>query len=271
MAKQLGGILGPVVGRLGPTVGYLWRGRPVFRAYVRHIRYPNTERQQVERDWFVGMVRFAATVRPALLQGLHERSMQAGMTEGNYFVLRNKQHFRRTAEGLQVDYGRLLLSEGPVAPVKPERLDVGADGILSAGFDKNNALPRSRSVDSVYLYVYDATLGRGLLSQPVRRREGCLALRLPSGWSAHRLHCYLFAVDGQGNASASAYASPDAMAEASTSTAAEVVTPAAEGALRGIAAGGGQVDFGRGVGRDDDVPLEAAALPTPAAFYQTAD
>lgn len=206
MAKQMGGFLGPVVGKLGPVVGYLWRGRPVFRAYVRHIRYPNTVRQQVERDWFVGMVRFAAAVRPALVLGVHSQSVQAGMTEGNYFVVRNKQHFSSTADGLQVDYARLALSEGPVAPVRPVRLTVDPDGVLRVDFERNNALRRSRSTDSVHLCVYDATVGRGLIALPVRRRDGRVALRLPSAWAAHELHCYLFVTDAQGVASATAYA-----------------------------------------------------------------
>ena len=63
MAKLEQGILGPFRGKVGTVVGYLWRGKQVVRAYRREINYPNTERQQAERDWFVGMVRFAATAR----------------------------------------------------------------------------------------------------------------------------------------------------------------------------------------------------------------
>ena len=97
MAKLEQGILGPFRGKVGTVVGYLWRGKPVVRAYRREINYPNTERQQAERDWFVSMVRFAATARQALLLGLRERAAQWQMTEGNAFVRMNKSCFGRDA------------------------------------------------------------------------------------------------------------------------------------------------------------------------------
>ena len=96
MAKLEQGILGPFRGKVGTVVGYLWRGRHVVRGYRREINYPNTENQQAERDWFVSMVRFAATARQALLLGLRERAARDQMTEGNAFVKRNKHCFGRT-------------------------------------------------------------------------------------------------------------------------------------------------------------------------------
>ncbi len=98
MAKLEQGILGPFRGKVGTVVGYLWRGKHVVRAYRKEINYPNTERQQAEREWFVGMVRFAATARQALLLGLRERAERDVMTEGNVFVRMNKGCFGRGAE-----------------------------------------------------------------------------------------------------------------------------------------------------------------------------
>ena len=96
MAKLHQGILGAFSGKVGTVVGYLWRGRQVVRAYRKEINYPNTESQQAEREWFVSMVRFAATARPALLLGLRERAARDQMTEGNAFVKMNKHCFGRT-------------------------------------------------------------------------------------------------------------------------------------------------------------------------------
>ncbi len=81
---------------MGTVVGYLWRGRQVVRAYRKEINYPNTEDQRLEREWFVSMVRFAATARQALLLGLRERAAGDQMTEGNAFVKMNKHCFGRT-------------------------------------------------------------------------------------------------------------------------------------------------------------------------------
>ena len=90
------GILGAFSGKVGTVVGYLWRGRQVVRAYRKEINYPNTENQRLEREWFVSMVRFAATARQALLLGLRERAARDQMTEGNAFVKMNKHCFGRT-------------------------------------------------------------------------------------------------------------------------------------------------------------------------------
>ena len=109
MAKLEQGILGPFRGKVGTVVGYLWRGRHVVRAYRREINYPNTEQQQAEREWFVGMVRFAATARQALLLGLRERAARDVMTEGNAFVKMNKSCFGR-------DAARRVRSETPLRP-----------------------------------------------------------------------------------------------------------------------------------------------------------
>lgn len=215
MAKQYTGILGPVVGRMGSVVGYLWRGRPVFRAYVEHIHYPNTVRQQAERDWFVSMVRFASTARSALLVGMQQASLRECMTEGNYFVLRNKQHFHTVTEAsaeetrrIEVDYERLSLSEGPVARVVPTGASVDADGTLHVGWQRHTGQRRERACDQVYCYIYDVAERRGMLAAPAERHDGGLALRLPDLWQHHELHCYLFAVDDYGNVSTTSHTTP---------------------------------------------------------------
>ena len=114
----------------------VWRGRQVVRAYRRHINYPDTALQQAERQWFVGMVRFAAAARQALLLGLNETAARWQMTEGNAFVKLNKRHFGRaigSASEDDVDYERLVLSCGAAAAVGVEGAAVGADGLPWSG------------------------------------------------------------------------------------------------------------------------------------------
>ena len=214
MAKLEQGILGPFRGKVGTVVGYLWRGRQVVRAYRREINYPNTERQQAERDWFVGMVRFAATARQALLLGLRERAVQWQMTEGNAFVKMNKGWFCLTpapspngeGSGIHVDYERIALSCGPVAPVAGGAWDVDEQQVLTCRWERRTPLPRCKSNDNVHVYIYNSRTREGLLAAPARRGGGVLSVALPDGWATVDLHCYLFATDVDGRASASVYA-----------------------------------------------------------------
>ena len=133
MAKLEQGILGPFRGKVGTVVGYLWRGRQVIRAYRREINYPNTERQQAEREWFVGMVRFAATARQALLLGLREKAAHLQMTEGNAFVKMNKSCFGRDA-ACRVRSGMSPLRPAATSPCEgEERENAISNQIYTAG------------------------------------------------------------------------------------------------------------------------------------------
>ena len=223
MAKLEQGILGPFRGKVGTVVGYLWRGQAVVRAYVREINYPNTAAQQAERDWFVSMVRFASAVRPALQKGFRRAAAEARMYETNWFVKSNKRHFRTQEDGsVAVDYQRLALSSGSVAPVAAESARVDAEGVLEVRFDGQRQLRRSKAADEVTLVAYNARERKAVIASTVERRTGRVAVRLPDGWQRDELHCYLFAVDAQGEASASCYistqTSPPAFKHSDTQT-----------------------------------------------------
>ena len=52
MGKIAQGILGAVIGRVGPVVGYVSHGRAILRSAPATIRNPRTERQQAGRRVF---------------------------------------------------------------------------------------------------------------------------------------------------------------------------------------------------------------------------
>lgn len=203
MAKLEQGILGPFRGKVGTVVGYLWRGRHVVRGYRKEINYPNTENQRLERDWFVGMVRFAATARRALLLGLREKAAQEQMTEGNVFVKMNKGCFGRVEE--TVAYEGIRIASGSAAPVRFSAARVDGDGILSVDFWKNSGMTRARGGDRVFLYIYNTETREGLLPAAAPRRLGHVAVQLPDGWNSLNVKVWGFVIDQEGRASASAY------------------------------------------------------------------
>lgn len=205
MAILESGITGPFIGRVGPVVGYRWKGLSCVRSYVPHIRYPNTEAQQRERDWFVGMVRFAAAARPALRLGLRDKAARQGMTEGNLFVSVNKQFFVRTEGQVTVDYASLLLASGPAADVYFREARFGEHETVSVPFEKNALSLRASGDDGVYLYAYAPEAGEGCLSAPAPRRSKSVSVSLPRWWSGMEVHLYGFVVDKEGRPSNSTY------------------------------------------------------------------
>ena len=252
MAKLEQGILGPFRGKVGTVVGYLWRGKHVVRAYRREINYPNTASQQAEREWFVGMVRFASTARQALLLGLREKAEQWQMTEGNAFVRMNKSCFGRdavcrvrsaaavdmpraaadmascgsTADAARrvrtgVDYERIRIAEGSAAPVRFTTAGVDENNVLHVDFERNSGMTRAKASDNVYVYVYNADTREGLLSAAAERRRGLLEMQLPEGWNERNVRMWGFVVDGEGRASGSQYVAVDVLEDGGAADVAE--------------------------------------------------
>lgn len=205
MAKLYQGIDGPFSGKVGPVVGYIWKRTPCMRAYPAHVNYPNTPSQQQERDWFISMVRFASQARTALLLGFNQKALANGMTEGNYFVTKNKDHFHRTDEGVEIDYEQLSLAEGPAADVLFHTPVFRDHQTVSVDFDRNTLFSRASGDDMVYLYLYSVDLARGYFAAPVTRRTKNISLQLPSEWSGTLIHIYGFVVDRDGRSSNSTY------------------------------------------------------------------
>ena len=204
MAKIEAGTV-PFRGRVGAMVGYSWRGIACVRSYRSRISYPNTERQRAQKDWFVAMVRMAGAVAPALRLGMRQTSLSEHMTEGNLFVRRNKQHFRRSADGVEVDYKRLVFSDGPVTNVGFRSADFDANERVCVEFDKRASLSLASGDDSVYLLAYCPALGEAFLSEAAARRQKRIATTLPEAWSGLEVHLYGFTVDREGRASNTAY------------------------------------------------------------------
>lgn len=205
MAIMNYGITGPFIGRVGPVVGYMWKRTHCVRSYVAHIRYPNTELQQRERDWFVSMVRFASEARPALKLGLRRMAHNAGVTEGNLFVKCNKEYFSHEEGKVVVDYSHLKLSFGSAADVYFHEARFEEDEVVVVDFEKNRLQLRASSEDNVYLYVYAPGLGKGILSAPTPRRTKEVKIKLPSWWSGQEVHLYGFVVDCEGRSSNTTY------------------------------------------------------------------
>ena len=195
----------PFIGKVGTTVGYFWKGKACLRAYQPIVHYPNTESQQHQRNWFVGMVRFASKATDALRLGLHQKAEEKQMTEGNFFILNNKQHFHLEKGKLSVDYAQLQIATGTAADVyfKAPRFEEGET--VSVDFEKNMMSLRASGDDKVYLYFYAPGRDEGFLSAPALRRSKSLKTKLPECWNGEEVHLYGFVVDKEGRPSNSTY------------------------------------------------------------------
>ena len=205
MGKIYQGIEGPFSGKVGPVVGYMWKHRACIRSYRYHVNYPNTADQQQQRNWFVGMVRFASQATEALRLGLAHQAEAARMTEGNYFILKNKQHFHRDGEEVQVDYSKLQIACGTATDVYFHKPRFEENETVVIDFEKNTLSLKASSDDKIYVYIYATGSAQGILAAPVARRDKQIRIALPQQWSGQEVHLYGFVIDRDGRASNSTY------------------------------------------------------------------
>ncbi len=206
MAKQSSSYMGGFSGRLGPAVGYRWKGMWCMRALPREVRNPRTAKQMEHREMFKEEVRQAARMADAVNLGLRPLADEADMTAHNMFVSLNQQAFSLDEGVFTVDYPALTLSAGTAAPVAFGTPTVDAEDTLSVTFEKNpQRLTTAGLYDYVYLYAYCPAVEKGFLAAPVHRRDRRVAVALPSMFEGHELHLYGIVCTRDGMPSDSAY------------------------------------------------------------------
>lgn len=211
MAKMDMGYMGGFSGRLGTAVGYCWQGRWCLRSLPARVRNPRTERQQAHRMMFRDEVRLAARMAWPIDMTLRLLARTSGMTARNLFVKMNQGAFGWDGGCLTVDWQRLRLSTGPLAPVALGVPQVEGR-VLTVGFEKNPLGMRARGGDEVWLYVYSPALERGCLAAAVHRRAGRISLLLPDGFEASELWLYAYVADAMGQYSETSAAHYDGTA-----------------------------------------------------------
>ena len=146
--------MGGFRGKLGPTVGYMWNGIWCVRSLPDKMPNPKTQKQSEHRAKFKQEVQLASRMHWAVEEGLTLAAKERRMTGYNLFVKLNQQAFSIAEGELAIDYTRLQVSAGGLAPVGFGPLSVSKDSVLSVDFAKNPTHGATDSFDSVKLYLY---------------------------------------------------------------------------------------------------------------------
>ena len=131
MAKQTAGFMGGFHGRLGPAVGYMWRGQWCVRSYNPYPRNPRTEAQTAHREMFKREVQLASAMSWAVNLGFRDLAYDMHMTSYNLFVSVNQHAFSLVDGVFTVDWASLRLGLGDVPPVESPRMTMTEDTSLS--------------------------------------------------------------------------------------------------------------------------------------------
>lgn len=212
--------MGGFQGKLGPAVGYMWRGVWCVRSHNPYPRNPRTKAQTAHREMFKREVQLAASMSWAVNLGFRELAYDMRMTSYNLFVHLNQGAFGWTADAsdgteesgreasgvFTVDYSALRLCSGQRAAVAFGTPLWDADNVLSVDFGKDASGLRADLYDKVYLYAYCPDLGNGFLASPVYRRAKRISVALPDQYAGHALHLYGMVCSAKGEWSETVYA-----------------------------------------------------------------
>lgn len=201
MAKIKNGFLDHFEGKLGPAVGYQWKGRACVRSLQTYIHDPRTAAQVVNRSRFCALSRLASDMLPVVRIGFRGPAREGQTSEYNCFIRTNKQNVNLVDNEVQVDYTALTVADGPLPTVafgQPQ-----AEGALTVRvpFEVGDGCPR----DYVLLYAYAPALQSGQLALPVYRLQGLVVATLPAAWAGLEVHLYTFCWDRDQQASPSTY------------------------------------------------------------------
>jgi hypothetical protein len=109
MGKISQGPYGGVLGKLGNTIGSVWKGKAYLR--IKPLKYTDqqSEKQIKQRNRFAACAAFAKLVMEELIQTSFEK-MAEGISGYNLFVKFNQGFFG--TDGTITDYEKLKLSVG---------------------------------------------------------------------------------------------------------------------------------------------------------------
>lgn len=197
MATFKKGILGGFNGKVGTVIGYRRYGKDIMRSIASHVRDRKSDTQLMNRMRFKETIRLSKAFAKATKVGLELSALNNQRTTGNDFFSLNWEYVTLNSEGvLAVDYSKLRLSEGSMTAPAFGTPKMDGDLLVEVTFPSDTDADDADADDEVYIFVYQAEVGSGVLSSAVVRSSGKVSVTVPAAWSGTEVHVYGFAVGG---------------------------------------------------------------------------
>lgn len=193
MSKNFQGYMGEQIGKLGPAVGYKFRGKQAYRAYTKNVRNPQTGNQTAVRLQFAVLSVLSRAFAPGIALGLGQYARQRGGYYRPTFSGLNWEAVSASAAGeVTVDHSSLIVAMGGTPVVYFGRANYETPQKVTVPFENNMGVGGALENDTVYLLAYSPTLGTSILSAGNTRASGQAEIALPAEWSGESIHLYGF-------------------------------------------------------------------------------
>lgn len=193
MSKNSQGYMGSQIGKLGPAVGFRWKGKNVYRSHQPFVRDPKTTKQLLNRAIFKTVQELSMRFGGAVNIGFRRESDEKQTTTRGLFTLYNRPAVQADSpDSVTVDFASMIVARGPMTNVMfgspqfdtPAQVDVTFQSMVTAGLATND--------DEVYVFAYCPDVKCGVLSTPVTRDELSVSISVPSAWDGMKVHLWGF-------------------------------------------------------------------------------
>ena len=191
MSKNTQGYLGPQIGKLGPAVGFLWKGRNIYRSHNPFVRNPKTPAQVEARAKFKLLAQTARLLSPAINLGYAYKADAERNTTRALFT-RENYHLLSYDQGQpDIDMTLLSLADGPLTPVAfgtPSLSDLTLTVPIANSY---SGIGCALDSDRVHLLVANRTKDMAILVSAART-DTQLQASLPDTFSGTQVELYGF-------------------------------------------------------------------------------
>jgi len=159
MGKLPNGILGGVIGRIGPVIGTQWKGTNVIRSQPPGKRRKSSEDQLKQMAKMSLMTKFVSP-----LSGFLNSTYNGVTARMSCFNKALSYNMRNAVSGdypaFTVNYTRVILGSGDLLNVEMPKLSSDSKGALTISWKDNSNEGSARASDQFFAAVYCEGLGQ---------------------------------------------------------------------------------------------------------------
>jgi hypothetical protein len=199
MAIIPNGITGPFVGKVGPVVGYVSRGKAIMRGRpnLSKSRKPSILQLQ-QHAKFSLMNRFLAPIIPFLNET--KKTIDIDLTGYNKaFSYNVKNAIAGAYPDLIINYSMVLLSRGDLPNVKSSRAESQSSGQITFRWTDNSGTGLALANDKSFIAVFCKELNNWIYGLDLRERSAGSCLFDVGKFSGRLVQVYIGFLSANGN------------------------------------------------------------------------
>ena len=208
MGKIKQGILGGFNGKVGPVIGFAWKGITSMRARAQSVHNPNTEAQQLVRKKFRLISQWLSPVTGFLREGF--AAYADGQSEFDAAINFNWDNGFSDPEDLdrvKINPASVIVSKGALMPVFNATAAYRSQTHdINITWDDNTGIGNAKENDTFMWLIVNETNGQVIYSvEASKRDEEESNIDLPTAWHDTRVGVWIALRNEAGLASDSQY------------------------------------------------------------------